>query len=271
MKKIQYLIIDSDFVDGTNNSFSVTFGLKSNTFIQEMKDVIAIKLLDVYITQIGDNGTGTGNAAKYVDIVCPDIPVAGQILCERIGQVFARVPLERDADGGSNYVVHDKEWKSYTHETRYFNPISIKTLNFKMFEYQGDGDYVPLQPDAEFYMVLEITTMDYTKPPEDKLVTVNENLEKIAKKLDRITKIMLRPPEPPKKKIPLMYLGLGVVGIFVILYLIRLAQKSSQPAVLAQRVPGQVPGPPPQRLPLMVPGPGPQVPRGLPQVPQGHL
>ena len=270
MRKTQYLIIDSDFVDGTNNSFSVTFGLKSNTFIQEMKDVVGIKLLDVYITQIGDTGTGgTGNAAKYVDIICPDIPMAGQILCERSGQVFARVPLERDADGGTGYVVHDKEWKSYTHETRYFNPISIKTLHFKMFEYQGDGDYVPLQPDAEFYMVLEITTMDYTQPPEDKLVTVNENLEKIAKKLDRITKIMLKPPEPPKKKIPLMYLGLGVVGIFVLLYLIRSFQKSSQ--VPVPGLPQQPGAGLPQRLPLLVPGPGPQVPRGLPQVPPGHL
>ena len=191
--------------------------------------------------------------------------MVGQILCERSGQVFARVPLERDADGGTGYVVHDKEWKTYTHETRYFNPISIKTLNFKMFEYQGDGDYLPLQPDAEFYMVLEITTMDHTQPPDDKLVTVIENLEKISKKLDRITKIMLKPPEPPKKKMPLMYLGGTVVFLVLIVYLIKRTYQTSStlgPGPSASLGHGV-----PQRLPLMVPGPGPHMPRGLPQMP----
>lgn len=238
MRKTQYLIIDSDFVDGTNNSFSVTFGITSNTFIQEMKDVIAIKLMDVYITQIGESDGGSGNAAKYVDIVCPEIPVAGQMLSERNGQVFARVPLERNSDGGQSYLVHDKEWKPYANDTRYFTPLSIKTLSFKLFEYQGDGDYVPLQPDAEFYMVLEITTIDHKAPPEDKTVTVIENLEKIAKKLDKITKILLLPPEPQKKKYPVKYLIGGIGVVVFILYMIKRLMTSSQTSLPLGPVPG---------------------------------
>ena len=238
MRKTQYLVIDSDFVQGTNNNFTVTFGITSNTFIQEMKDVIAIKLVDIYITQVGvGDDAGTGNAAKYIDIFCPDVPTAGQILNERTGELFARVPLERNADGGANYTVHDKEWKPYTHETRYFNPISIKSLNFRLFEYQGDGDYLPLHPGAEFYMVLELTTIDHGAPPIDKLVTVIENLEKISKKLDKMTKLMMVPPEPPKKKYPVKYLVGGVVLVALLVYFIR---RSFQTSLLQ----GQQQGPP---------------------------
>ena len=256
MKKIQYLIIDSDFVQGTNNNFTVTFGITSNTFIQEMKDVIAIKLVDIYITQIGQNGDGgTGDGAKYVDVLCQDIPTAGQMLSERTGEVFARVPLERNADGGTSYVVHDKEWKPYSHDTRYFNPISIKSLNFKLFEYQGDGDYLPLHPGAEFYMILELTTVDHKAPPEDKLVTVIENLENISKKLDRIAKLMIAPPERPKKKYPVKYLVGGLIGAGLLVYLIK---RSFQTSLTGQT---QVPVP---RQPL-VPGP-----LGLVQRPLGQ-
>jgi hypothetical protein len=263
MRKVQYLIIDSDFVQGTNNNFVVTFGITSNTFIQEMKDVVAIKLVDFYVTQVGVGGSGGhGDGAKYIDIVCKDIPTAGQMLSERTSEVFARVPLERDSDGGANYLVHDKEWKPYTNDTRYFNPMSIKSLHFQMFEYQGDGDYLPLHPGAEFYMVLELTTIDHKAPPEDKLVTVIENLESISEKLDNMTRLMLLPPpEPPQKKYPVKYLVLIVVLVALLVYFIRRSYRTSS-------VPGQV------RPGLQVPvrpgmGAGPQGPAPAPALAPG--
>jgi len=263
MKKIQYLVIDSDFVQGVNNNFTVTFGITSNTFIQEMKDVIAIKLVDIYITQVGQTGDGgTGNGVKYVDVLCSDIPTPGQMLSERTGEVFARVPLERNADGGVNYVVHDKEWKPYSSDTRYFNPISIKSLNFKLFEYQGDGDYLPLHPGAEFYMVLELTTIDHAAPPDDKLITVIENLENISKKLDRIAKLMIAPPEKPQKKYPVKYLVGGLIGVGLLVYLIKRSFQTSLPgqALGSLQAPGL--GPPSQPLggqPLGLPRMAPRI------------
>jgi hypothetical protein len=99
-KKVQYVVVDSNFVNGTNNTFSLDLTLKSNTHVEDMSRVLGIKLADFYITQIGDADPSTSdgrttNIAKYVDIVCPDIPKVAQILDERHGQILARVPLER--------------------------------------------------------------------------------------------------------------------------------------------------------------------------------
>ena len=268
MRNKQYLVIDSDFVQGTNNNFVVSFGITSNTFIQEMKDVIAIKLLDIYITQVGTSDGGADNAPKYIDVICNDIPLAGQMLSERTGQVFARVPLERNTDGGQKFVVRDKEWKPYTHDTRYFNPISISKLNFSMWEYQGDGDYVPLQPGCEFFMVLEITTIDHKAPPEDKLVTVIERLDGITDQLETITRLMRvqQKRHTEKKKWPLSYFVGGAVGLVVLLWLIKRAFRTSvpppgqvAPGPLGPRPLGPGMGPPPgaPRLPGLAPGSGP--------------
>ena len=93
-KKVQYVVIDSNFVNGTNNTFSLDLTLKSNTHVEDMSRVLGIKLVDFYITQIGDSGaSGSSNIAKFVDIVCPEIPKVAQILDERHGQRLGRVPL----------------------------------------------------------------------------------------------------------------------------------------------------------------------------------
>ena len=159
-KKVQYITVDSDFVSGSNNVFSVNFGTStysvytnnnftnsttysSNIFIQELRNVVGLKLVDFYVTQIGSFTLGTDNsnsyAVKYIDILCPDLPDAAQILDERKSKIFARVPLERDFSGTSNLVVNDKQWKSFNRQTNYFNPISIKQLNFQtiIFLYYG--------------------------------------------------------------------------------------------------------------------------------------
>ena len=210
-KKIQYITIDSEFISSTNvtiggysmggnNNFSINFGnsTSSNIFIQEMRNVIGLKIVDFYITQIASFELGTDstsdNAVKYIDILCPDIPDSGQILDERKSRIFARVPLERDFSGTSNLVANDKQWKSFNRQTNYFNPLSIKQLNFQLWEMTGpanislsiNGTYRPLQPDASFYMILEVTTINndvVNLPKEDPTLKVVGAIESLETKL----------------------------------------------------------------------------------------
>jgi hypothetical protein len=202
-KKIQYITVDSEFVQGSNNTFTVNLGtvngtnnITSNILLQNMRNVIGLKVVDFYVTQIASFELGTDEtsqtAVKYLDILCPDIPDAAQILDERKGKVFARVPLERDFSGTSNTVVNDKQWKSFNRITNYFNPISIRQLNFQIFELTGsntigvNGTYQLLQPDASFYMILEVTTIDndvITLPKEDPTVKVVEAIQSLEEKV----------------------------------------------------------------------------------------
>jgi hypothetical protein len=173
------------------------------------------------------------------------------MLSERTGQVLARVPLERGYNGSSNFVVHDKQWKSFNRETKYFNPLSIYKLSFQIWEHQGDKDYVPLQPDAEFYMVLEITTKDIKVPTEDPNLKIVEALEKLGKKFDRLSKSIQNPPPPPKQKIPVSYVFIGVLIVGGFIYMLTRSRSTTT------AVPGPVAGPPvlaPPAVPLRVPG-----------------
>ena len=184
-KKVQYVVVDSNFVNGTNNTFSLDLTLKSNTHVEDMSRVLGIKLVDFYITQIGDSGaSGSTNIAKFVDIVCPDIPKVAQILDERQGQILARVPLERHFSGRNNVILRDIQWRRFNQQTNYFNPISIKKLNFTINEQQDDGDYVTLQPDAKWYMILEITTQNVKEEPKDRELQILKALDKLLQKID---------------------------------------------------------------------------------------
>ena len=49
-KKVQYVLLDSAFVNGTNNTFSLDLTLESNTHVEDMGRVMGIKLVDFYIT-----------------------------------------------------------------------------------------------------------------------------------------------------------------------------------------------------------------------------
>lgn len=218
VKKVQYITIDSQFISssnitfggysmGGNNNFSVNFGtstingvtLGSNIFIQEMRNVIGLKVVDFYVTQIASFELGTSTTAdtavKYIDILCTDMPDSAQILDERKSKIFARIPLERDFSGSSNIVANDKQWKSFNRQTNYFNPLSIKQLNFQLWEMSGptnpaalpsNGIYRPLQPDASFYMILEVTTIDnnvVTLPKEDPTIKVVEAIQSLEEKV----------------------------------------------------------------------------------------
>lgn len=196
-KKIQYITVDSEFVQGSNNTFTVNLGtinasnnVTSNILLQNMRNVIGLKVVDFFVSQIGSSDAGTG--IKYIDILCLDLPDAAQILDERKGKVFARVPLERDFTAGTSLVVNDKQWKSFNRITNYFNPISIRQLNFQLYELTGAtsppyiGTYQLLQPDAGFYMILEVTTIDndvITLPKEDPTVKVVEAIQSLEEKV----------------------------------------------------------------------------------------
>ena len=205
-KKVQYVVVDSNFVNGTNNTFSLDLTLKSNTHVEDMSRVLGIKLVDFYITQIGDSGaSGSSNIAKFVDIVCPEIPKVAQILDERQGQILARVPLERHFSGSNNAILRDKQWRRFNQQTNYFNPISIKKLNFTINEQQDDGDYVTLQPDAKWYMILEITTVNVKEKPKDRELQILMALEKLLKKIDRLNDNVERLPDKPPDENPKKY------------------------------------------------------------------
>jgi hypothetical protein len=218
-KKVQYVVVDSNFVNGTNNTFSLDLTLKSNTHVEDMSRVLGIKLVDFYITQIGDSGaSGSTNIAKFVDIVCPDIPKVAQILDERQGQILARVPLERHFSGSNNAILRDKQWRRFNQQTNYFNPISIKKLNFTINEQQDDGDYVTLQPDAKWYMILEITTVNVKEEPKDRELQILKALDKLLQKIDRLNQNVERLPDKPPDENPKKYsFGLLVAVLVSIL------------------------------------------------------
>lgn len=205
-KKVQYVILDSNFVNGTNNVFSLDLTLESNTHVEDMGRVLGIKMVDFYITQIGENNSNLNtDVAKFVDIVCPEIPKVAQILDERHGQILARVPLERHFTGSNGVVLRDKQWRSFNRKTNYFNPISIKKLNFEIFEQQDDGDYLPLQPDAKWYMVLEITTVNVKEKPKDRELQILMALEKLLKKIDTLNQNVQKLPDKPPEQNPKKY------------------------------------------------------------------
>jgi len=205
-KKVQYVILDSNFVNGTNNTFSLDLTLKSNTHVEDMGRVLGVKMVDFYITQVGENDSNLNtNVAKFVDIVCPDIPKPAQMLDERHGQVFARVPLERHFAGSNGVVLRDKQWKSFNRHQNYFNPISIKRLDFKIFEQQDDGDYTLLQPDAKWYMVLEITTVNVKEKPKDRELQILQALQKLLKKIDTLNENVQKLPDKPPEENPKKY------------------------------------------------------------------
>jgi hypothetical protein len=201
-KKVQYVLLDSTFVNGTNNTFSLDLTLESNTHVEDIGRVMGIKMVDFYITQVGDNSSNLStDIAKFVDIVCPDIPKVAQMLDERHGQLLARVPLERHFSGSNDIILRDKQWKSFNRQTNYFNPISIKKLHFEIFEQQDDGDYVKLQPDAKWYMVLEITTVNVKEKPKDRELQILQALEKLLKKIDTLNyNVQKLPDKPPEEK-----------------------------------------------------------------------
>ena len=226
-KKIQYIVVDSEYVNGSNNTFSLDLTLKSNTHVEDSSRVLGVKLVDFYITQVGEdtpNADGhPSDIAKYVDIICPDIPQRAQMLDERHGQIFARIPLERHYSHGSHTVLRDKQWRSFRRQTNYFNPISIKKLNFNIYEHQDDGGYHTLQPDSKWYMILEVTSVDIREKPVNKEAQILEALYALIGKIDLLHESVQRLPnkeeaesilsQTKRKKISFNYIIIAFVTL----------------------------------------------------------
>lgn len=272
VKKIQYITVDSNFITsipgtavsggtpytlGGTNNFSVNFGSSytgtstnqtytgSNVFIQEFRNVIGIKLVDFYVTQVGSNNdvSPAQIPVKYIDILCPDLPDAAQILDERKSRIFARIPLERDFSGSSNIIVDDKQWKSFNRQTNYFNPLSLNKLYFQIWEMVQDNDtttetYQPLNYYSKFYMILEVTSIDtsvQTLPKEDKSVKIVDAIEALGEKLDlmleqlpvNIPAPIINIPEVSLPKVPeldnkkQMYVLYAIIAILVLYFLFK--------------------------------------------------
>ena len=234
-KKVQYVILDSNFVTGTNNTFSLDLTLKSNTHVEDMGRVLGVKMVDFYITQVGQASpdANASNIAKFIDVVCPDIPKPAQMLDERHGQVFARVPLERHFAKDSTTVLRDKQWKSFNRHQNYFNPISIKQLNFQIFEHRDDHTYHLLKPDYDWHMIVEITTVNPREKPKDKNVQILQALEKLTNKIEVLNMNVRKLPDKPqeeKKKYPFGYLILAILSVLGgFIYMVNYPIRGSNP------------------------------------------
>lgn len=187
-KKTQYLTIDSDFVKGSNSDFSIYFGLESNVFLQEMRDVIGLKLVDFFASNINSS------VVKYFDVISNDVPLAAQILDERNGQLFARIMNERDFDTDV-----DKQGKIFAQKLNYFNPISIKQLAFRVNEGHVDGSYVALNPWTQFHMVVEVTTLDHLNPPVDNNYKLINAIDHLVNKVDELIAKIPKPEDLKKR------------------------------------------------------------------------
>jgi LPS O-antigen subunit length determinant protein (WzzB/FepE family) len=91
-------------------------------------------------------------------------------------------------------------------------------LNFQLYEHQDDGDYVLLQPDAKWYMILEITTVNVKEKPKNRELQILQALQKLIDKIDTLNQNVQRlpdkPPEPPKEKYSFGTLVVILAAIF---------------------------------------------------------
>jgi hypothetical protein len=221
-KKVQYITVDSEFVNGSNNTFTIDFSFGSNTHVEDLNKVIGFKVVDFYVTQIGENDSnGYTDVAKYIDVVCEDIPKRAQILDERNGQILARIPLERSFSGSNSFIMRDKQWRSFQRPTSLFNPISIQKTHFKLYESQGDGDYELLKPSVSFYMILEITSIDVKEKPRNKEIQILNALDILTHKIEELNTNVKRLPDKENvekakktKKYPFSYLVILISLIF---------------------------------------------------------
>jgi hypothetical protein len=226
-KKTQYITIDSDFITGTTYDFTVPFGQKSNIFIQEMKNVIGIKMVDFFVTGID------GTTVKYIDVLCPMVPLGAQVLDERNGQIFSRIALERNFTDD-----HDKQAKLINQNITWFNPISLKNMRFKLFVSNIDGSYEPIDTNVSFYFIIEVTSLDFVKPHFDTNIRVTNAIEHLTDRVDELIRMIPKDPQK-KKKIPLWYFFAFVASIALAFYFFnksRGQQIPSRPIPVAQNV-----------------------------------
>jgi len=117
--------------------FSTDLTLKSNTHVEDMGRVIGIKMVDFYITDVGEanpNADHQGSAiAEHIDIVCPDIPKVAQLLDERRGLVLERIPLESHYRHSSSTIQTDRQWRSYPRQNKLLQSHIYQTTKLSKF------------------------------------------------------------------------------------------------------------------------------------------
>ena len=132
-KKSQLISLDSSQrTSGTvGNCIFDLRAAESKYFIENFKDVIAIRLVDYHVATLRGN-VYTGG--YVIDIQIDEIPTRAQILDQELGQVFARVPLDRVASlDPQETITRDQCWKQHhiQPQLNYFNPISLNKLTIK--------------------------------------------------------------------------------------------------------------------------------------------
>jgi len=231
--KSQLISLDSSQITSGTNSDCV-FDLRaveSKYFLENFKDVVAIRLVDYHVSVLRGN-VYTG--AYVIDIQIPEIPTKAQILDQDLGQVFARIPLDRvDSTTDAETETRDQYWKQHhiQPQLNYFNPISLNKLSIKLTQMAGfSRDRYPLNANAGWFMILEVITLDHEAPKPK----TNDNLHESIQELSRVLGGLvvpsgLVPSEPgPNKKIPLWKLGLPV-GIILVIVMYFYSIKSRPP------------------------------------------
>ena len=243
--KVQYITIDSVDVkphDGTepvrkrHAPMTLDLDLNSNIHFEGMTDVIGLKIVDAYFMQIGGAGNRDGGVARLVDIICPQIPTAGQLLTSR-GHVLARCPLEGNAVPTGDDYRFDKQPRLMTRKTNYFNPISIKKLDFSFYELGANDVYQGLQNSREWTITLEITTIDVKEKPRNRELQILDALDRLMVKIGDLNHNVKKLPDAEQlekarketKKYPFSYLVLMIVLILVGVYYITSKQAPPPP------------------------------------------
>ena len=224
--RVQYITIDSvdlktytgnEAVQSRHNPVTLDIDMKSNIHVEGMSEVIGLKVVDAYFMQFGGDGTRDSGVARFVDIVCPQVPTCAQLLTTR-GHVLARCPLER-ATATNDDVTFDKQAKLMTRKTNYFNPISIKKLDFSFFELGGDDGYHVIPNSREWTITLEVTTIDAKEKPVNKDQRILDAMTALLAKIDQLNLNVAKLPEredAEKKKLPFSALVAVIAGIFAL-------------------------------------------------------
>ena len=101
--------------------------------------------------------------------------------------------------------LREYHWRTFNRHQTYFNPISIKKLNFTIYENRDDGTYTLLQPDAKWYMILEVTTQNVKEKPKDRELQILQALEKLLRKIDTLNQNVQKLPDKPPEENPKKY------------------------------------------------------------------
>lgn len=230
-KKTQLLSLDSRVrTSGTVDNCQFVFGLESNVFMESMRDVICVRLVDYQIATLRGNVFSGG---YLIDLQIEEIPKRAQILDTELGMVFARIPIDRDASINQVDDIARDQSARYSYDTppRYFNPITLDRLTIKHTQLSGlSRERTPLQDDSGWMMILEITTIDHEAPKPDKLAIA---IDKLSDHISKMPPPQLVMPAEPKKKIPLYVVVIPIILVVgLVVYLTKNKPREAPPVFM---------------------------------------